>query len=435
MAAAEKPPVTGTGSVLADGLLTWVDQRFPLISTWKAHLAEYYAPKNFNFWYYFGGLAMLVLAIQIVTGIFLTMNYKPDAYLAFASVEYIMREVPGGWIIRYMHSTGASAFFVCVYLHMFRAVLYGSYRAPRELIWIFGVLIYLLLMGEAFFGYLLPWGQMSYWGAQVIINLFSAIPLIGPDLSLWIRGDYVVSDATLNRFFALHVIAFPLVLCGLVAAHLLALHEVGSNNPDGIEITKHKDANGIPLDGIPFHPYYTVKDILGVVVFLIVFVVIVFFAPEMGGYFLEYNNFVPADPLQTPAHIAPVWYFTPYYSILRAVPPLFNSQFPGVVAMGVSVMILFVLPWLDRGAVKSIRYRGTHFKVAVTVFVIVFLILGYLGTEPITVWGQFGSWAGNADRATVVSRICTLIYFAFFFLMPWYTKVDKTKPEPERVTF
>ena len=435
MAAAEKPPVTGTGSVLADGLLTWVDQRFPLISTWKAHLAEYYAPKNFNFWYYFGGLAMLVLAIQIVTGIFLTMNYKPDANLAFASVEYIMREVPGGWIIRYMHSTGASAFFVCVYLHMFRAVLYGSYRAPRELIWIFGVLIYLLLMGEAFFGYLLPWGQMSYWGAQVIINLFSAIPLIGPDLSLWIRGDYVVSDATLNRFFALHVIAFPLVLCGLVAAHLLALHEVGSNNPDGIEITKYKDANGIPLDGIPFHPYYTVKDILGVVVFLIVFVVIVFFAPEMGGYFLEYNNFVPADPLQTPAHIAPVWYFTPYYSILRAVPPLFNSQFPGVVAMGVSVMILFVLPWLDRGAVKSIRYRGMHFKVAVTVFVIVFLILGYLGTEPITVWGQFGSWAGNADRATVVSRICTLIYFAFFFLMPWYTKVDKTKPEPERVTF
>ena len=435
MAAAEKPPVTGTGSVLADGLLTWVDQRFPLISTWKAHLAEYYAPKNFNFWYYFGGLAMLVLAIQIVTGIFLPMNYKPDENLAFASVEYIMREVPGGWIIRYMHSTGASAFFVCVYLHMFRAVLYGSYRAPRELIWIFGVLIYLLLMGEAFFGYLLPWGQMSYWGAQVIINLFSAIPLIGPDLSLWIRGDYVVSDATLNRFFALHVIAFPLVLCGLVAAHLLALHEVGSNNPDGIEITKYKDANGIPLDGIPFHPYYTVKDILGVVVFLIVFVVIVFFAPEMGGYFLEYNNFVPADPLQTPAHIAPVWYFTPYYSILRAVPPLFNSQFPGVVAMGVSVMILFVLPWLDRGAVKSIRYRGMHFKVAVTVFVIVFLILGYLGTEPITVWGQFGSWAGNADRATVVSRICTLIYFAFFFLMPWYTKVDKTKPEPERVTF
>ncbi|TAK72059.1 MAG: cytochrome bc complex cytochrome b subunit [Betaproteobacteria bacterium] len=434
MAATEKPPVSGSGSVALDGLLTWIDQRFPLISTWKAHLAEYYAPKNFNFWYYFGSLAMLVLAIQIVTGIFLTMNYKPDANLAFASVEYIMREVPGGWIIRYMHSTGASAFFICVYLHMFRALLYGSHRKPRELMWIFGVLIYLCLMAEAFFGYLLPWGQMSYWGAQVIINLFSAIPLIGPDLSLWIRGDYVISDATLNRFFALHVIAIPLVLLGLVMAHLLALHEVGSNNPDGIEIKKHKDANGVPLDGIPFHPYYTVKDILGVVVFMIVFAFIVFFAPEMGGYFLEYNNFVPADPLQTPAHIAPVWYFTPYYSILRAVPPLFNSQFPGVVAMGVSVMVLFVLPWLDRGAVRSIRYRGTHFKGALAAFVIVFLVLGYLGTEPITVWGQFGAWLGNADRATVAARICTVIYFLFFILMPWYTKVDKTKPEPERVT-
>jgi len=434
MAATEKPPVTGTGSVALDGLLTWVDQRFPLISTWKAHLAEYYAPKNFNFWYYFGSLAMLVLAIQIVTGIFLTMHYKPDATLAFASVEYIMREVPGGWIIRYMHSTGASAFFICVYLHMYRALLYGSYRSPRELMWIFGVLIYLCLMGEAFFGYLLPWGQMSYWGAQVIINLFSAIPLIGPDLSLWIRGDYVISDATLNRFFAMHVIAIPLVLLGLVMAHLLALHEVGSNNPDGIEINKHKDANGVPLDGIPFHPYYTVKDILGVVVFMIVFVIIVFFTPEMGGYFLEYNNFVPADPLQTPAHIAPVWYFTPYYSILRAVPPLFNSQFPGVVAMGVSVMVLFLLPWLDRGAVKSIRYRGMYFKGALAAFVVVFLILGYLGTEPITVWGQFGAWLGNADRATVMARICTVIYFLFFILMPWYTKVDKTKPEPERVT-
>ncbi|MGP1678028.1 MAG: cytochrome b [Burkholderiales bacterium] len=434
MAAAEKPPVSGTGSVALDGALTWVDQRFPLISTWKAHLTEYYAPKNFNFWYYFGSLAMLVLAIQIVTGIFLTMNYKPDANLAFASVEYIMREVPGGWIIRYMHSTGASAFFICVYLHMFRSLLYGSHRKPRELLWIFGVLIYLALMGEAFFGYLLPWGQMSYWGAQVIINLFSAIPFIGPDLSLWIRGDYVIADATLNRFFALHVIAIPLVLLGLVMAHLLALHEVGSNNPDGIDINKHKDANGVPLDGIPFHPYYTVKDILGVVVFLIVFAIIVFFAPEMGGYFLEANNFIPANPLQTPPHIAPVWYFTPYYSILRGVPPLFHSQFPGVVAMGLSVMILFALPWLDRGAVKSIRYRGTHFKVALTAFVIVFLILGYLGTEPITVWGQFGAWLGNADRATVVARICTVIYFLFFILMPWYTKVDKTKPEPERVT-
>ncbi len=435
MAAAEKPPVSGTGSVALDGALTWVDQRFPLISTWKAHLAEYYAPKNFNFWYYFGSLAMLVLVIQIVTGIFLTMNYKPDASLAFASVEYIMREVPGGWIIRYMHSTGASAFFICVYLHMFRALLYGSHRKPRELIWIFGVLIYLSLMGEAFFGYLLPWGQMSYWGAQVIINLFSAIPFIGPDLSLWIRGDYVIADATLNRFFALHVIALPLVLLGLVMAHLLALHEVGSNNPDGIEISKHKDAKGVPLDGIAFHPYYTVKDILGVVVFLIVFAIIVFFAPEMGGYFIEANNFIPANPLQTPPHIAPVWYFTPYYSILRGVPPLFNSQFPGVVAMGVSVMILFALPWLDRGPVKSIRYRGPIFKSALAAFVVVFLILGYLGTEPITVWGQFGSWLGNADRATVVARICTVIYFLFFILMPWYTTLDKNKPEPDRVTY
>jgi ubiquinol-cytochrome c reductase cytochrome b subunit len=434
MAAAEKPPVTGTGSAALDGALTWVDQRFPLISTWKAHLAEYYAPKNFNFWYYFGSLAMLVLVLQIVTGIFLTMNYKPDANLAFASVEYIMREVPGGWIIRYMHSTGASAFFICVYLHMFRALLYGSHRKPRELLWIFGMLIYLCLMAEAFFGYLLPWGQMSYWGAQVIINLFSAIPFVGPDISLWIRGDYVIADATLNRFFAMHVIAVPLVLLGLVMAHLLALHEVGSNNPDGIEISKYKDAKGIPLDGIPFHPYYTVKDILGVVVFLIVFAIIVFFAPEMGGYFLEHNNFFPANPLQTPAHIAPVWYFTPYYSILRSVPPLFHSQFPGVVAMGASVMVLFGLPWLDRSAVKSIRYRGSYFKVALAAFAIVFLVLGYLGTEPTTVWGQFGALLGNADRATVVARVCTTIYFLFFILMPWYTRVDKNKPEPERVT-
>src|SRR5487761_2137282 len=434
MAAAEKPPVSGTGSVVLDGALTWVDQRFPLISTWKAHLAEYYAPKNFNFWYYFGSLAMLVLVIQIVTGIFLTMNYKPDAGMAFASVEYIMRDVPGGWIIRYMHSTGASAFFIVVYLHMFRGLLYGSYRKPRELVWIFGCGIFLCMMAEAFMGYLLPWGQMSYWGAQVIVNLFSAVPFIGPDLALLIRGDYVIADATLNRFFAMHVIAVPLVLLGLVVAHLLALHEVGSNNPDGIEISKHKDAKGIPLDGIPFHPYYTVKDILGVVVFLIVFATIVFFKPEMGGYFLEHNNFFPANPLQTPPEIAPVWYFTPYYSILRSVPPLFDSQFPGVVTMGTSVMILFALPWLDRSPVKSIRYRGPYFKGALTAFVIVFLLLGYLGTEPITVWGQAGAWLGGVPRATLVTRICTVIYFLFFILMPWYSRVDKNKPEPERVT-
>jgi ubiquinol-cytochrome c reductase cytochrome b subunit len=416
-------------------LLDWIDERFPLTSNWKSHLSEYYAPKNFNFWYFFGSLAMLILVMQIVTGILLTMHYKPDASLAFASVEYIMRDVPWGWLIRYMHSTGASLFFVVIYLHMFRALLYGSYRKPRELLWLFGVLIYLCLMAEAFFGYLLPWGQMSYWGAQVIVNLFGAVPFIGPDLSLWIRGDYVVSDATLNRFFAFHVIAVPLVLLGLVAAHLLALHEVGSNNPDGIEIKKYKDPKtGIPLDGIAFHPYYVVKDIVGVVVFLMVFSAIVFFAPEMGGYFLEHNNFIPADPLSTPAHIAPVWYFTPFYSVLRAVPPLFGSQFPGVLAMGLSVMIFFLLPWLDRGAVKSIRYRGPIYKGAVASFVVSFLTLGYLGTEPTNLWGQFGPWLSGADRATVVARIFTVIYFLFFLLMPWYTAIDRTKPVPERVT-
>jgi ubiquinol-cytochrome c reductase cytochrome b subunit len=424
-------------------LWNWVDERMPTLGQeYRKHLTEYYAPKNFNFWYYFGSLAMLVLVIQIVSGIWLTMNYKPDAALAFGSVEYIMRDVPGGWIIRYIHSTGASAFFIVVYLHMFRGMLYGSYREPRELLWIFGVLIYLALMGEAFMGYLLPWGQMSYWGAQVIVNLFGAVPFIGPDLALWIRGDYVISDATLNRFFALHVIALPLALLGLVVVHLLALHDVGSNNPDGIEIKKKKGPNGIPLDGIPFHPYYTVKDIVGVVVFLAVFCSVLFFGPELGGYFLEANNFIPADPLKTPPHIAPVWYFTPFYSILRAVPPLFNSQFPGVLAMGLSVLILFFLPWLDRGAVKSIRYRGTNYKTAIAVFVVVFLILGYLGTEPTTVWGQFKVSEGSMfdrlldtkDVATWVARVCTVVYFLFFILMPWYTARDKTLPVPERVT-
>ena len=418
--------------------LNWVDERFPLTANWKAHLSEYYAPKNFNFWYYFGSLALLVLVLQIVTGIFLTMHYKPDANLAFASVEYIMRDVSWGWLIRYMHSTGASMFFVVVYLHMFRGLLYGSYRAPRELIWLFGVAIFLALMGEAFFGYLLPWGQMSFWGAQVIINLFTSIPFIGPDISLWLRGDFTVSDATLNRFFAFHVIALPLVLLGLVAAHIIALHEVGSNNPDGIEIKKNKDPKtGIPLDGIPFHPYYTVKDIVGVAVFLIVFSVIVFFAPEMGGYFLEANNFIPADPMKTPPHIAPVWYFTPYYSILRAVPPMLGSQFPGVVAMGLSVVAFACLPWLDRSPVKSIRYRGRQYKTWLTLFVLSFLILGYLGTEPSNVWGQFDASIpvlGGADRATVVARVLTIVYFLFFALMPWYSKSDKTKPVPERVT-
>ena len=403
-------------------LLNWVDERFPLTASYKAHLSEYYAPRNFNFWYFFGSLALLVLVLQIVTGIFLTMHYKPDADLAFASVEYIMRDVDWGWLIRYMHSTGASAFFVVVYLHMLRGMMYGSYRQPRELIWIFGVIIYLVLMGEAFFGYLLPWGQMSFWGAQVIVNLFAAVPFIGPDLSEWIRGDYVVSDATLNRFFAFHVIAFPLVLLGLVAAHLVALHEVGSNNPDGVEIKKLKGEDGHPLDGIPFHPYYTVKDILGVVVFLIVFSAVVFFAPEMGGYFLEANNFIPADPFKTPEHIAPVWYFTPYYAILRAVPPMFGSQFPGVAAMGVAVLIFFLLPWLDKSPVKSIRYRGPKFKIALTLFVIAFVGLGILGILPAT------------ELYTWIARVLSVVYFAFFLLMPWYTRNDTTKPVPERVT-
>lgn len=404
-------------------LLGWVDARFPLTANWKAHLSEYYAPKNFNFWYFFGSLALLVLVMQILTGIFLTMNYKPDAGMAFASVEYIMRDVQWGWLIRYMHSTGASAFFIVVYLHMFRGLIYGSYRKPRELLWIFGMLIYLALMAEAFMGYLLPWGQMSYWGAQVIINLFSAIPVIGPDISVWIRGDFVIGDATLNRFFAFHVIAVPLVLVGLVAAHVLALHEVGSNNPDGIEIKKNKDPEThIPLDGIPFHPYYTVKDIVGVVVFLMVFSAVVFFAPDLGGYFLEDNNFFPADPMKTPPHIAPVWYFTPFYAILRAVPPMFGSQFPGVIAMGVAVMILFFLPWLDRGAVKSIRYRGGIFKIMLALFIVAFVGLGILGVLPVT------------TLYTNISRVLSVVYFAFFFLMPWYTKIDKTKPEPARVT-
>ena len=419
-------------------LWDWFDARMPTVGEeWRKHASEYYAPKNFNFWYYFGALSMLVLAIQIVSGIFLTMHYKPDAALAFGSVEYIMRDVPAGWLIRYIHTTGASAFFIVVYLHMFRALLYGSYKEPRELVWIFGVLIYLTLMGEAFFGYLLPWGQMSYWGAQVIVNLFGTVPFIGETLALWIRGDYVVSDVTLNRFFALHVIALPLVLLGLVVAHILALHDVGSNNPDGVEIKKTKDANGKPVDGIPFHPYYTVKDTVGAIVFLAIFCVVMFFMPEMGGYFIEHNNYIPADPLKTPEHIAPVWYFTPYYSILRAVPPLFNSQFPGVAAMGIATMILFLLPWLDRSPVKSIRYRGVYWKSAVSIFVVVFLVLGYLGVKPTTVWGQFGFDAfflDTKDVATWVARLCTVLYFAFFILMPWYTARDKVKPVPDRVT-
>jgi ubiquinol-cytochrome c reductase cytochrome b subunit len=405
-------------------ILNWIDERFPLSSTMKAHITEYYAPKNFNFWYFFGSLAMLVLVIQIVTGIFLTMNYKPDAASAFLSVEYIMRDVAGGWIIRYMHSTGASMFFVVVYLHMFRGLIYGSYKQPRELIWVFGTLIFLCLMAEAFMGYLLPWGQMSFWGAQVIVNLFGSIPVIGPDLSVWIRGDYVVSDATLNRFFALHVIAVPLVLLALVVAHLVALHEVGSNNPDGVEIKKNKDPKtGIPLDGIPFHPYYTVKDVLGVAVFLIVFSAIVFFMPEMGGFFLEHPNFDPADPLKTPPHIAPVWYFTPFYAILRAIPSFLGTQVWGVLGMGAAVVLIAFLPWLDKSPVKSIRYRGPKFKFMLVLFIIAFIGLGILGAMPST------------NTRTVIAQILSAVYFAFFLGMPIYTKNDVgSEPVPSRVT-
>ncbi len=406
-------------------LRDWVDERFPLMSLWNDHLAQYYAPKNFNFWYYFGALSLVVFVLQIVTGIWLVMNYKPDADLAFGSVEYILRDVDWGWLIRYLHSTGASAFFVVIYLHMFRGLMYGSFKKPRELLWILGMLLYLMLMAEAFMGYLLPWGQMSYWGAQVIISLFSAIPVIGTTLSEWIRGDYVVSDITLNRFFSLHVIALPFAIAGLVLLHILALHEVGSNNPDGVDIKKLKGPDGHPLDGIPFHPYYTVKDLMGLSVFLILFSAVVFFAPEMGGYFLEANNFIPANPMQTPEHIAPVWYFTPYYSILRANTINFlwiDAKVWGVIFMGLGVLIFFLLPWLDRGAVRSIRYRGPLFKGALGIFVVVFLILGYLGLLPPT------------PERTLVAQVCTVIYFLFFLLMPIYTSLDKNKPVPERVT-
>lgn len=403
-------------------LMGWVDARFPATKMWEDHLSKYYAPKNFNFWYFFGSLALLVLVLQIVTGIFLTMHYKPDAALAFASVEYIMRDVEWGWLIRYLHSTGASAFFIVIYLHMFRGLIYGSYKQPRELVWLFGMFLYMALMAEAFMGYLLPWGQMSFWGAQVIISLFGAVPFIGEQLALWIRGDFVVADATLNRFFAFHVIAVPLVILGLVVAHIIALHEVGSNNPDGVEIKKHKDKNGIPLDGIPFHPYYSVKDIVGVTVFLFIFSLVLFYAPEMDGWFLEHANFVPANPLKTPLHIAPVWYFTPFYAILRAVPSIAGSAFPGVVAMGLSIVFLFLLPWLDRSPVKSIRYRGIYFRTAIVLFVISFLGLGFLGTQPVT------------PLYTLLAQVFSVIYFAFFILMPIYTSLDKDKPVPERVT-
>mgnify|MGYP003488776623 FL=1 len=410
---------TKSGGGMLSGLTTWIDDRFPLTALWKSQVAEYYAPKNMNFWYYFGSLALVMLVIQILSGLFLTMNYKPSSADAFGSVEYIMRDVEWGWLIRYIHSTGASAFFIVVYLHMFRALLYGSYQKPRELLWIFGMLIYFALMAEGFFGYLLPWGNMSYWGAQVIVSLFGAIPVVGDSLTEWIRGDFYISDVTLNRFFALHVVAIPFALVFLVIAHLMALHEVGSNNPDGVEIKKVKGPDGIPLDGIAFHPYYTVKDMVGLGVFLILFALVIFFAPTMGGYFLENANFDPANSLQTPPHIAPVWYFTPFYAILRAVP----SKPLGAALMGIAVVLFVFLPWLDRGKVKSIRYRGPLFKFFLYSFAISFLALGYLGLQPPT------------PAYTLAARVFTVVYFAFFLLMPWYTSIDKTKPVPTRVTY
>jgi len=401
------------------GLIKWVDDRFPMTETLKYHATEYYASKNFNWWYVFGVLAFVVLAIQLVTGVFLTMNYKPAAADAFASVEYIMRDVEWGWLIRYLHSTGASFFFIVVYLHMFRAMLYGSYKKPRELIWLIGMLIFFVLMAEGFAGYLLPWGQMSYWGAQVIISLFGAIPVVGDALVEIIRGDYSISDITLNRFFALHVIVLPLTLIGLVFVHIVALHEVGSNNPDGVEIKESKGADGVPLDGIAFHPYHTSKDLVAIIIFLMIFTSVVFFAPDMGGMFLEHANFEPANMTATPEHIAPVWYYTPYYAILRAVP----DKLWGFILFVLAVLLPVFLPWLDRARVKSIRYRGWMYKTALSVFVVTFISLGWLGLQPAT-----GTYV-------LLARVFSVLYFAFFLLMPFYTAMDKTKPVPDRVVY
>jgi ubiquinol-cytochrome c reductase cytochrome b subunit len=411
----------GYEAAAGGGLWGWINARFPLEKMLKEHVTEYYAPKNVNVWYLFGAIAMFVLALQIITGIFLTMNYKPSAAEAFGSVEYILRDVEWGWLIRYLHSTGASAFFIVVYLHMFRGLMYGSYRAPRELLWIFGMVIYLGLMAEAFMGYLLPWGNMSYWGAQVIVSLFGTIPVIGDFLSEWIKGDYFISDITLNRFFALHVVALPLLLVFLVVAHILALHEVGSNNPDGVEIKKHKDSRGVPLDGMPFHPYCTVEDVMAIAVFLLLFCGVVFFAPTFGGLFLESPNFDMANPMQTPPHIAPVWYFTPFYAMLRAVPSFFGTQVWGVLVMFGAILLLFFLPWLDRSPVNSIRYKGWISKLALTLFAISFIVLAYCGMKPPS--GIF----------PLLARVFTVVYFAFFLLMPWYSRIDRVKPVPDRI--
>lgn len=398
-------------------LKAWLNARFPASRLWSEHLSHYYAPKNFNVLYFFGSLALLVLFNQLITGIWLAMSYTPTAAGAFASIEYIMRDVDYGWLIRYLHSTGASAVFIVVYLHMFRSLLYGSYQKPRELVWVFGMLLYLALMAEAFMGYLLPWGQMSYWGAQVIIALFGAIPVVGEDLAQWIRGDYLISGITLNRFFALHVIALPLLLVGLVVLHILALHEVGSNNPLGVDIRKSLDETGKPLDGIPFHPYYTVKDLMGVAVFLFIFCSVVFFFPEGGGYFLERSNFEIADPLKTPEHIAPVWYFTPFYAMLRAVP----DKLAGIMIMGAAIAVLFVVPWLDRSPVKSMRFKGWMSRLALLLFCMAFVALGVLGVLPPT------------SERIFLSRLATVLYFGYFVFMPFYTRVERVGLVPERV--
>ena len=401
------------------GFWAWLNKRLPVDTFVSTQLTGYYAPKNFNIWYFFGSLALLVLVLQLATGIFLTMFYKPGDLTSFDSVEYIMREVDYGWLIRYLHSTGASAFFIVVYLHMFRALLYGSYKAPREMLWLLGMLVYLALMAEAFMGYVLPWGNMSFWGAQVIVNLFGTIPGIGPGLVEWIRGDYAIADATLNRFFALHVAALPLALLLLVVLHLVALRQVGSNNPDGIEIKEKVGADGKPLDGIPFHPYYTVKDVVGVGVFFVLFAIVVFFVPTLGGLFIEAPNFEPANPLSTPLEIHPVWYFTPYYAILRAVP----NQRIGALLLLLAVLAFFFLPWLDRSPVRSMRYRGWLSRTALTLFTLSFVVLGFLGLQP------------AAGLYVVLARIFTVVYFAFFVLMPFYTKLDPVKPLPARVTY
>ncbi|NKC00950.1 MAG: cytochrome b [Pseudomonadales bacterium] len=407
------------------GFMGWVDERFPATETFEYHMSKYHAPKNFNFWYYFGVLAIFMLFNQILTGIWLTMSYAPTESGAFASVEYIMRDVEYGWLIRYLHSTGASFFFLVVYLHMYRALMYGSYRGPRELLWLIGIAIFIAMMAEGFFGYLLPWGNMSFWAGQVIVSLAGAIPFVGADLMEWVRGDFLMSEATLNRFFALHVIALPLVLVILVFVHVVALHHVGSNNPDGIEIKKNKGPDGIPLDSVPFHPYYTVHDIHATVLFLFVFLAVVFFAPEMGGYFLEKPNFIEADPLATPDLIVPVWYYTPFYSMLRASTfPLFGmtAKFWGMVIMAAAIFMPAFLPWLDKSPVKSMRYKGILSKWALGIFITSFFVLGYLGTLHPT------------DIRTAIAQVGTMLYFLYFLLMPWYTRVEKTKPEPERVT-